>query len=413
MIAFLSTLYFFYVIVKVYVSIMQIGYVARAKEMKPVMLSSTNYIKAANYLISGERTKIVELLVEYALFLFWIGLGIKWLDRLTWNLDLIWQGIIAVDLFLIVNYLILLPFSIYKTFVIDERFGFNQSTPELFLRDQMISGGMILAVASVLSAVVVWLMQNVQYWWLVSFVVIFGVVVLLNMLYPTLIAPLFNRFKPLEDETLEARIDGLMQKTGFKSEGVFVVDASKRDNRLNAYFGGLGKTKRVVLFDTLLQKLTPDEIVAVLGHELGHFTHRDVFKNLFMAGSVMLGGFYIFGHLPYSIFVELGIQSSPAMVMILFLLLFTLLAFLFMPLISFVSRKNEYAADQFACQVADRGHLVNALKKLIEENKSFPKSHPLVIFFYYSHPPILERLKALGERYEEGSDESLRGSCAL
>ncbi len=415
MIQALSILYFLYVLVKVYVSVMQIGYVARAKDMSPVLMKPSTWMKSARYLISNERVKIVETLVDYALFVFWLAWGMHWLDTITWNMDPVVQSVVAVDLFLIVNYIVELPFSIYKTFVIDERYKFNQMTPDLFVKDQIKGGVLTLIVASLLAAAVAWIMINVPMWWLISFVLLFVVIVLINLLYPTLIAPMFNKFTPLENENLKAKIDDLLQRSGFESEGVYVVDASKRDNRLNAYFGGLGKTKRVVLFDTLLSKLNDNELLAVLGHELGHFKHHDIYKNIAMIGGVLFVVLYIFGHLPTSLFMELGVRETPAMVMILFLLLIPVFLFIFLPVISFVSRQNEYAADRYGADQTNAADLISALKKLVDENMSFPKSHKLSIFFYHSHPPVIERLKALGDKsVKEGKeDEAMKGECSI
>ncbi len=414
MIQALSAIFFLYVLIKIYISVMQIGYVARAKHMSPVLMTPSRYMKAADYLISTERVKIVETLIEYALFIFWLSWGIRWLDTLTWNLNPILQAVVAVNLFLIVNYIVELPFSIYKTFVIDERFKFNNMTPDLFVSDQIKGGLMTLAVSTVISAAVAWIIMNVPMWWFFSFLLIFAVIVAVNLIYPTIIAPMFNKFTPLENEDLNAKIKDLLNRSGFESEGVFVVDASRRDSRLNAYFGGLGRSKRVVLFDTLLKKLNDNELLAVLGHELGHFKHHDIYKNIAMLGGILFVGFYMFGHIPTSFFMELGVRETPAMLMVLFMLLISVFLFLFMPIISFVSRKNEYEADRYAAQLCDARDLVSALKKLVDENRSFPKAHPLTIFFYYSHPPIVERLKALGDKSTaDKSDEALKGECSL
>ncbi|WP_300367610.1 M48 family metallopeptidase [Hydrogenimonas sp.] len=412
----LSIIFFLYVIIKVYISVMQIGYVTKAKDMSPVLMKPSTWMKSARYLIANERLKIVETLVEYGLFIFWLSWGIRWLDTMTWNMEPIWQAVLAVDLFLIVNYIVELPFSIYKTFVIDERFKFNHSTPELFIKDQIKGGLLTLAVASVLSAAIAWIIVNVPMWWFFSFLLIFAVIVLLNLLYPTLIAPIFNKFTPLENEALSEKINHLLEKSGFRSEGVYVVDASKRDARLNAYFGGLGKTKRVVVFDTLLEKLSDNELLAVLSHELGHFKHRDIYKNIAMLGGILFVGFYIFGNFPTTLFMELGVRETPAMLMVLFMLLISVFLFLFMPIMSFVSRQNEYAADRYAVELSGSDDLIRALKKLVDENKSFPMAHKLTIFFYHSHPPIIERLKALGDKsihHDGKEDEALKGECSI
>jgi STE24 endopeptidase len=240
-------------------------------------------------------------------------------------------------------------------------------------------------------------MTSTQLWWLWGFLFIFGVVILINMLFPTVRALFFDKLPPLADEELGKMIEELMEKTGFHSQGVFVSDASKRDARLNAYFGGLGKSKRVVLFDTLLEKLTPHELLAVLGHELGHFAHGDIYKNIALVGGMLFVMFAIFGNIPDSLYLMLGVTEQPSVVMVLFLLLMPALSFFMMPVMGMVSRHNEYEADKTGAELGGRLYLSEALKKLVTENKSFPLSHPLYIFFYYTHPPVIERLKALGD----------------
>ncbi|HIP14739.1 MAG TPA: M48 family peptidase [Sulfurimonas autotrophica] len=416
MIEVLSIIFFLYILIKIYISVMQIGYVTKAKDMPPIFMKPSSWIKSAQYLITNERLKIIETLVEYALFVFWLSWGIRWIDTMTWNIDPIIQAVIAVNIFIIVNYIVELPFTIYKTFVIDERFKFNHSTPELFIKDQIKGGLLTLMFASILSAAVAWIIMTIPSWWFFSFLLIFTVIVLLNLLFPTYIAPLFNKFTPLQDEDLSKKIKQLLQKSGFESEGVFVVDASKRDARLNAYFGGLGKSKRVVLFDTLLEKLSSNELLAVLGHELGHFKHKDIYKNIAMLGGILFVGFYILGHFPTNLFIELGVRETPAMIEILFMLLISVYMFVFMPVMSLVSRRNEYEADKYAVEIHGNSQdLINALKKLVDENKSFPLAHKLTVFFYHSHPPVVERLKALGDKsiIIDKRDEALKGECDI
>jgi len=232
-----------------------------------------------------------------------------------------------------------------------------------------------------------------------SFVFIFAVVILINMLYPTFRAMFFDKLTPLKDEALDESIKSLMDRTGFVSSGVFVSDASKRDARLNAYFGGFGKTKRVVLFDTLIEKLTTKELLAVLGHELGHFAHGDIYKNIMLVGAMLFAMFGIFGNLPESLYLEMGLSQEPYVMMILLMLFMPVLSFVMMPIMGIVSRHNEYEADRTGSELggpAGAIELANALQKLVAENKSFPLSHPLYIFFHYTHPPVLERLKELG-----------------
>ena len=256
------------------------------------------------------------------------------------------------------------------------------------------------------------IISNFDLWWLWSFVFIFAVVIMINMLYPAFRAMFFDKLTPLENEELDDEIKTLMDKTGFVSSGVFVSDASKRDARLNAYFGGFGKAKRVVLFDTLIEKLSTKELLAVLGHELGHFAHGDIYKNIALVGSMLLAMFAIFGNLPESLYLELGMSESPALVMILLLLFMPVLGFVMMPIMGIVSRHNEYEADRMGSELGGPSgaiELANALKKLVTENKSFPLSHPIYIFFHYTHPPVIERLKVLGVDVGE-VDSSLEGT---
>ena len=407
-----SILYGIYILLKIYVSVMQAGFVAKAKDGKPVLMMPSKFFKAGRYSLKKERLVIAEAFVEYILFIFWMGFGLRWLDSVIDISDPLLKSVVYVDLFLVINYLVTMPFDLYQKFVIDEEFGFNTSTFGLYIKDQLKKGALVLLFGSVVVYVVSWIILDVPNWWIWGFLFVFGVIVLVNFLYPTLIAPMFNKFTPLQDEELKKDIEALLQKSGFKSSGVYVVDSSKRDTRLNAYFGGLGKTKRVVLFDTLVQKLSKSELLAVLGHELGHFRHKDIYKNIFMLGVMFFAMFYIFANLPDSLYEAVGIPpQAPYSIITMFLLLSPVFFFFFLPLVNFVSRRNEYAADRYGSEVAGRANLRNALLKLVEENSHFPLSHPLYIFFYHSHPPILERLKALGFEEQSEAKEAMKGEC--
>ncbi len=408
-----SILYGIYILVKIYVAVMQAGFVAKAKDGKPVLMLPSKFFKAGRYAVKKERLVIVEAFIEYVLFLFWMGAGLRWLDSALAIDDPLIKSVLFIDIFIAVNYIVTLPIDIYQKFVLDEEFGFNKSTVALFIKDQLKAAALFLVFGSLVIYGVSWIILNVSNWWIWGFVFIFGVIILINAVYPTLIAPIFNKFEPLKDEELKKDIEDLMQRSGFQASGVYVVDSSKRDTRLNAYFGGLGKSKRVVLFDTLVQKLSKSELLAVLGHELGHFKHRDILKNILMMGVMFFALFYIFANIPAELYQKIGIPAdAPYSVIALFLLLSPVFFFFFMPLVNFVSRRNEFAADRYGAEVGGRGNLRNALLKLIEENTYFPLAHPLYIFFYHSHPPILERLKALGFEEESEAGEALKGECA-
>jgi len=401
-----------YFLIKLYISIMQVGYINRAKKLRPVLMGSAAFLKAGNYAVAKEKLKMAGMLIEYALFLVWLDGGIRWLDTITVGVDEPYKSIIMVMGFLLVNALVELPLSLYETFVLDEKFGFNRTTAGLYIKDTLIT----TALVGVLGGPVVWgvtaIIAGTQMWWLWSFIFLFAVVILLNMFFPTIRALFFDKLTPLEDEQLAGQIDELMHRTGFVSSGVYVSDASKRDARLNAYFGGLGKAKRVVLFDTLLEKLDAKELLAVLGHELGHFAHGDLYKNIGIVGGLLFVMLVLFGNLPASLFLNLGINETPAVIVILFLLFMPLVGFFVMPLMGMVSRHNEYEADRSGGELVGKLYLANALRKLVTENRAFPLSHPFYIFFYYTHPPVIERLKALGfDEQSEAAKKAMQSHC--
>lgn len=406
-------IYTLYVLITIYTSVMQIGYVNQAKRKSAVLLSEEEFLKAGNYAVAKEKLSVVSSFVDYLVFIAWMGFGISYLSQNMFFEDDAVMNIAMVMGFIVINSFISLPFSYYEKFILDERFGFNKSSMAQYIKDTLIS----FVLTLILGSLVIWgiyeIMTNFSNWWLWSFAFIFAVVVLINMLFPTFRALFFDKLTPLDNEELNAEIKTLMDKTGFVSSGVFISDASKRDARLNAYFGGLGKTKRVVLFDTLIEKLSTKELLAVLGHELGHFAHGDIYKNIGLVGAMLFAMFAIFGNLPESIYLEMGLSESPCLTMILLLLFMPVLGFIMMPVMGVVSRHNEYEADKMGSELggpAGAIELANALQKLVTENKSFPLSHPLYIFFHYTHPPVLERLKELGVDIGEIDKSSLEGT---
>ncbi len=390
---------------------MQIGYVSQAKSGESVLLPSEEFVKAGKYAISKERINIVSTIVEFAVLIFWMSFGIAWLDGLFFSLSPILHTILFVLGFVLLNSLVSLPFEVYQKFVLDEEYGFNKSTPALYIRDTLVSTAMMLIIGGLVIWGVGTIMLSFEMWWLYSFAFIFGVIMLINMLYPTVRALFFDKVTPLEEGELKESIESMMQKTGFVSSGIFVSDASKRDARLNAYFGGFGKTKRVVLFDTLIEKLSAKELMAVLGHELGHFAHGDIYKNMGLMGVLLFVMFAIFGNISESLFLELGVSANPGVVMVLFLLFMPVLGFVMMPLMGVVSRHNEFEADKTGAELGGGEHLASALQKLVTENKSFPLSHPLYIFFHYTHPPVMERLKELGIDIQQTNIDASAGAC--
>nr|WP_306458278.1 M48 family metallopeptidase [Aliarcobacter butzleri] len=375
---------------------MQIGFIKEARNLKAIILDSNKYLEAADYAIEKEKLALASTFYDFVLFILWIGFGLSYLDSLV-QIDSYWlKAIVFVDLFIIINWILTLPFELYSTFKLNKKYEFSNITPALFIKDTIKTGVLFLVFGSLVIAGISFIINNFPSWWIFGFVFIFAVIILINMLYPVIRDKMFDKFEKLKDKELEEKIEKLLDEVGFKSSGVFSVDASKRDNRLNAYFGGLGSTKRVVLFDTLVEKLTHNELLAVLGHELGHFKNGDILKNIGIMGFVMFVFFAIFGNLSDELFLGLNLQNEPYAIITVFLIFSPILSFFLMPLISLISRHNEYAADSFGSNLATKEDLVTALLKLANENKSFPLSHPLYIFFYYSHPPLIERFKELG-----------------
>lgn len=388
-------LYSIYTFMKIYISLMQIGYINEEKRKMPVLMSAEKYLTAGNYAVANGKLGLVSTFVDYLVFIWWVFAGFAWLSSMVQVEGSLMQAVIFLFGFIIVNYIIGLPFELYQKFKIDEDFGFNKMTAKMFVLDMLKSSILFVLLGGAIFALLAWIIGNYDSWWLWGFAAMFTVAILANLLAPTFMA-LFNKFSPLEEGELKEKITAMMNQAGLKSDGIFVMDASKRDSRLNAFFGGLGKSKRVVLFDTLLEKLNTKELLAVLGHELGHFTHGDIWKNIGLTGLLLFIAFYLFGHLPDTLFLQMGVIPEAGVKIAMLMLLLPLLSFVFTPFMSAVSRHNEYAADEFGSAVGGKENLVSALIKLVTENKSFPKSHPLVIFFYYTHPPVLERLKELG-----------------
>ena len=395
MLEIILALYTFYTFMRIYISVMQIGYINVEKRKAPVLMPEGKYLVAANYAVAKEKLSLVEMFVDYLMFVWWVLSGFAFLASVTHAENAIMQAVLFLFGFVVINYVVGLPFQLYQTFKIDEAFGFNKMTVKMFVLDTLKSVALFFIIGGAIFALLAWIISSYENWWLLGFVLMFTIAVMANVLMPFFMS-LFNKFSPLEEGELREAITKLMEQAGLKSDGIFIMDASKRDSRLNAFFGGLGKSKRVVLFDTLVEKLNKKELLAVLGHELGHFSHGDIWKNIALMGVLLFISFYLFGHLPDSLFTDMGVRPEAGVQIAMLMLLLPLVSFVFTPVMSYVSRHNEYAADEFGSKMGGKENLVSALMKLVTENKAFPKSHPLVIFFYYTHPPVLERLKELG-----------------
>lgn len=359
--------------------------------------------KAADYSSAKTKLVIIEASVQAILLaILTVGGGLQWIDdigRYFLPHHEIIRGALVICSAMIVSALVDLPFEYYKTFVVDESFGFNKMTPAMFFSDLVKQSIVGLALGAPILFVALWLMQGAgEYWWLYLWIVwsVFNLVML--AVYPTFIAPLFNKFSPLEDESLKQRIEALLTKCGFKSQGLFVMDGSSRSSHGNAYFTGFGSSKRVVFFDTLLERLNADEIEAVLAHELGHFRHHHVIKRIALLFFVSFLGLALLGWLinqPW-FYSGLGVtEMSNYMALMLFLLVSPVFLFLLRPIMASYSRKNEFEADDYAAKHADAKFLVAALVKLYRDNASTLTPDPLHSAFYDSHPPASIRISKL------------------
>lgn len=359
--------------------------------------------KAADYSSAKTKLALTEAVLQAALLLaLTLGGGLQLIDNFWQNMlpnhDII-RGALVICSALFIGSLIDLPFEYYKTFTIDEKFGFNKMTEAMFWSDLVKHSLVGLALGLPILFTALWLMQGAsEYWWFYLWVVwsVFNIIML--AIYPTFIAPLFNKFTPLADENLKTRIETLLTKCGFKSQGLFVMDGSARSSHGNAYFTGFGNSKRVVFFDTLLSHLNGEEIEAVLAHELGHFKHHHVIKRIALMFFMSLLGLALLGWLTNQtwFYNGLGVAApSNHMALILFLLVSPVFLFILRPIMASYSRKNEFEADDYAAKHSDAKHLVEALVKLYRDNASTLTPDPLHSAFYDSHPPASIRISKL------------------
>ncbi len=389
-----------YTLPKIIISVFQIRHIRQKMQQKAFILPSNEYQEAGLYAIIKEKVHIVEYIVHFIILIIILTYGLQFFEHhYAESLQNIFTAALYILLVLIAFSLYKVPFDIYKTFYIEKKFGFFKGNVWLFISDSLKSLCISCIFGFILIAAILYIFENIPYWWLAASGLLFATILLINLIYPTLIAPFFNKFTPLEDMALKEHINTLMQKVGFSSNGIYIIDASKRDGKLNAYFGGLGKSKRVVLFDTLLEKVTTKQLIAILGHELGHFKNHDIYKNIIFSAMLICVIFFLMSHIPVQVFHELNITQTSYNYLLIIMLVADLISLWLMPLMGLLSRHNEYKADSFGAAIESKEALREALLVLVNENKSFPSSHPLYIFFYYTHPPLLERLKALG--YQE------------
>ena len=357
--------------------------------------------KAADYTVDRNKLAIFTTLVDAALLLaLTLGGGLAWLHDF-WNARLtgLPYGLALIFSVMLISAVIDLPFSLYRQFVVEARYGFNRMTLGLFCADLLKHTLLGILIGAPVILAVLWLMGAMgPFWWFYVWLFWCAFNLLALFVYPTWIAPLFNKFSPLEEGEMKARIEALLVRCGFRSSGLFVMDGSKRSSHGNAYFTGFGNNKRIVFFDTLLARLAPGEIEAVLAHELGHFRRHHIVQRIAFMFAGALGFLWLLGQLidaPW-FYNGLGVPAqSTALALILFFLVIPVFTFPLKPLTSYLSRRNEFEADAYATENAAAGDLVRALVKLYEDNAATLTPDPLHSLFYDSHPPAAVRIARL------------------
>jgi STE24 endopeptidase len=399
--------------VKLWLATRQMRHVAMNRAAVPAAFTGTVTLeahqRAADYTLAKGRFGLLSAAFGSAVLLGWTLLGgldalnLVLRDALLPSWGTMGYQLALLAAFTLIGAIIELPLDWYSTFRIEQRFGFNRMSLGLWLAD-MVKGAAVGAVIGLpLAALVLWIMgASGGLWWLWAWFAWVGFNLLMLVIYPTVIAPIFNKFEPLPDEALKSRVQSLMQRCGFAAKGLFVMDGSRRSAHANAYFTGLGAAKRVVFFDTLLKRLSPGEVEAVLAHELGHFKHKHVTKRMVAIFGMSLLGLALLGWLAGQSGFYAGLGVAPnlaapndALALLLFMLALPPFTFFIAPLMAHFSRRDEFQADAYACAQADGRELASALLKLNEDNATTLTPDPLYVRFYYSHPPTLERLAAL------------------
>ena len=391
----------------------QIRHVAQHRREVPAAFAATialaSHQKAADYTVAKLRLGLLDAALSALILVGWTLLG--GLSLLNQTLA-VWPALGAMGhqlallaAFVLINGLLELPLSLYQTFVLEERFGFNKTTPSLWLADLAKSSLVATLLGLPIAALILWLMGAAgALWWFWAWVAWMVFNLLALWLFPTYIAPLFNRFTALQDDALKTRVTALMQQCGFAAQGLFVMDGSRRSAHGNAYFTGFGASKRVVFYDTLLAKLSVNEVAAVLAHELGHFKHRHIQRRMVMLFTISLIGFALIGWLATQpwFFTGLGVRPNmaaptDALALLLFLLSMPVFSFFIAPALAWASRRDEFQADAFAKANTSGDDLSSALLKLYDDNASTLTPDPVYVSFYYTHPPAAQRLARLAE----------------
>lgn len=400
-------------LVQLWLNTRQVRYVAQHRHEVPQSFAShislAAHQKAADYTLAKARFGLLHMAWGAVILLGWTLLGgLNTLQNtlLQWMEPGMVQQLALLAAFAAISGLLDLPFSLYQTFALEARFGFNKSTPAIWLGDLLKSTLLAAIIGLPIAWIILWFMGATgSLWWLWAWGIWTGFQLLLMWIFPTYIAPLFNKFEPLADEYLKARVTSLMQRCGFAAKGLFVMDGSRRSAHANAYFTGFGASKRVVFYDTLLKQLSPDEVEAVLAHELGHFKHKHITKRMIGMFVLSLIGFAVLGWLSQQVWFYTGLGVLPstalafgqpshddALALLLFMLALPVFTFWISPVMAHFSRRDEFEADAYAMQQASGAALASALLKLYEDNASTLTPDPVYARYYYSHPPAVERL---------------------
>lgn len=375
-------------------------------------ISLESHQKAADYSMAKMKLGTWSGLYGLGLLLAWtLGGGLDILDQWlrAWQWSPLTTGVVFLIIFSMLGSVLELPFSLYSTFSVEQKFGFNKMTLGLYVSDMLKQGALMIVIGAPLIWVVLWLMQSAgEMWWLWAWAVWTGFSLLMMWAYPTFIAPLFNKFSPMEEGELKTAIEGLLQRCGFESNGLYMMDGSKRSSHGNAYFTGFGKSKRIVFFDTLLKQLSIDETLAVLAHELGHFKRNHIKKRMVLIFSMSLAGFAVLGWLAEQgwFYTGLGVtQASDYMLLILFMLAMPVFTFALSPLMSVYSRKHEFEADDYAKEHANAEDLISALVKMYDDNAATLTPDPLYSAWHDSHPPAPVRVAHLEQALPTGLEK--------
>lgn len=395
--------------IKTWLNIRQVMYISKHAHQVPdgfsEFISPEDHLKSARYALDKIKISQFELLYETIILLgFTLMGGIELLSRFVAPISNsgIVQGLLLMLCFYVIQNILSLPFSLFRTFKLEARYGFNRMTPALFIRDFLTSMLLSIVIGGIVLSLIFWIMSASDYWWLWAWLLTVAFSALMMYVAPTWLMPLFNKFTPLEDGELKHKIQQLAQRCNFALSGIFVMDSSKHSSHGNAFFTGFGKNRRIVFFDTLINRLTPQELESVMAHELGHFKHKHVIKRMIL----MMAASLIFFLVLYWLSVQdwfyegLGVSSHHqgfwyAQALLLAMLVVPIFTFWLTPLNSYLSRRDEFEADAFAASKSDASELVSALLKLYRDNAGSLTTDPVYSAYYYSHPPATERIAHL------------------